>query len=56
VLSQPRTTHRYVPRQRDQEQVLTERIVDLAREYGRYGYRRVTALLRMEGWRVNQSA
>ena len=37
----------------EQEQVLTERIVDLAREYGRYGYRRVTALLRMEGWVVN---
>ncbi len=29
------------------------RIVDLAREYGRYGYRRITALLRREGWRVN---
>ena len=27
--------------------------MDLVREYGRYGYRRVTALLRMEGWRVN---
>lgn len=27
--------------------------MDLAREYGRYGYRRVTALLRMEGWLVN---
>ena len=53
VLSQPRTTHRYVPRQTDQEQALTDRIVDLAREYGRYGYRRVTALLRLEGWRVN---
>ena len=33
--------------------MLTERIVDLARQYGRYGYRRVTALLRMEGWYVN---
>ena len=29
------------------------RIVELATEYGRYGYRRVTALLRREGWRVN---
>jgi len=29
------------------------RIVGLAREYGRYGYRRITALLRREGWRVN---
>lgn len=53
VLRQPRTTHRYVPRQADHEHVLTERIVELAREYGRYGYRRVTALLRMEGWGVN---
>lgn len=29
------------------------RIVELARAYGRYGYRRITALLRREGWRVN---
>lgn len=29
------------------------RIVELARQYGRYGYRRITALLRHEGWRVN---
>ena len=32
---------------------LTARVTELAREYGRYGYRRVTALLRHEGWRVN---
>jgi transposase InsO family protein len=32
---------------------LVARIVELAREYGRYGYRRITALLRLEGWRVN---
>ena len=30
-----------------------ERITELAREYGRYGYRRVAALLRIEGWLVN---
>ena len=53
MLRQPRTTQRYVPRQANDERLLTERIVDLAREYGRYGYRRVTALLRMEGWSVN---
>jgi len=53
VLRQPRSTQRYVPRPPDDEHVLTGRIVDLAREYGRYGYRRVTALLRMEGWCVN---
>jgi transposase InsO family protein len=53
VLRQPRSTQRYVPRPPGDEQALTERIVEIAREYGRYGYRRVTALLRMEGWCVN---
>jgi putative transposase len=28
-------------------------MVELASDYGRYGYRRVTALLRAEGWRMN---
>jgi transposase InsO family protein len=32
---------------------LTKRITELACEYGRYGYRRITALLRHEGFRVN---
>jgi putative transposase len=32
---------------------LRTRIVELATSYGRYGYRRITALLRQEGWRVN---
>ena len=31
----------------------TAAIVALALQYGRYGYRRITALLRREGWRVN---
>ena len=30
-----------------------ERITELATQYGRYGYRRVTALLQREGWQVN---
>jgi hypothetical protein len=29
---------------------LVKRIIELAKQYGRYGYRRVTGLLRMEGW------
>ncbi len=29
------------------------RMIDLAGEYGRYGYRRITAMLRSEGWRIN---
>jgi putative transposase len=33
--------------------VLTEHIVELASQYGRYGYRRITAMLRNDGWRVN---
>ena len=30
-----------------------QRIVELATQFGRYGYRRITALLKGEGWRVN---
>jgi putative transposase len=32
---------------------LAERIIALATQYGRYGYRRITAMLRQEGWQVN---
>ena len=32
---------------------MVARVIELASQYGRYGYRRVTALLRQEGWRVN---
>lgn len=32
---------------------MTARIIELASRYGRYGYRRITALLRQEGWKVN---
>lgn len=37
----------------DDERLLVARIIELASEYGRYGYRRITELLRREGWRVN---
>jgi transposase InsO family protein len=39
---------------RDDEAPLTTAIIRLASAYGRYGYRRVTALLRAAGWRVNR--
>jgi putative transposase len=42
-----------VPRGRDDEEALTADIIALAREYGRYGYRKITALLRAVGWVVN---
>jgi transposase InsO family protein len=40
-------------RPRPDEDALTAAIVELASRYGRYGYRRITALLRVAGWRVN---
>ncbi len=53
VLGQHRSTQRKVAGAADDEAALTAAIVELARQYGRYGYRRVTALLRAEGWWVN---
>ena len=38
----------------DDEAALTEDIIALARQFGRYGYRRITALLRDAGWLVNK--
>ena len=53
MLGQHRSTQRKAPRAGDDEAALTAAIVDWARQYGRYGYRRVTALLRAEGWACN---
>jgi len=53
VLGQHRSVQRHLPRQREDEALLTEAVVNLARRYGRYGYRRITALLRHDGWPVN---
>jgi putative transposase len=53
VLGQPRSTQRRVRYVPADEPPLVRRIVQLASDYGRYGYRRVTALLRGEGWIVN---
>ena len=46
-------TQRYQPIVIDDEGLLTVAIIRLAGQYGRYGYRRITALLRTAGWRVN---
>jgi len=53
VLGQARNTHRRTASVADDEPRLVKRIVWMASEYGRYGYRRITALLRTEGWWVN---
>ena len=52
MVKQPRGTQRYRPTQREDEDRLTQAIVALASQYGRYGYRRITALLVRAGWKV----
>jgi transposase InsO family protein len=53
VIGQPRATQRRRQVIRDDEDALTAAVIRLATTYGRYGYRRITALLCAEGWRVN---
>jgi transposase InsO family protein len=53
VLEQPRSTQRQEKKVRKDEPLLREQIIHLALQYGRYGYRRITALLRNDGWCVN---
>ena len=53
ALGQHRSTQRKVPRGRDDEEALTADLIELARRYGRYGYRKISALLRDAGWLVN---
>ena len=51
VLGQVRSTQR---RERHSPAArLVAEMVELATRYGRYGYRRITAMLRWEGWKVN---
>ncbi|MEE8303407.1 MAG: IS3 family transposase [Candidatus Tectomicrobia bacterium] len=53
VLGQHRSTQRHLPRGREDEERLVADMIELARQYGRYGYRRVAALLREAGWSVS---
>src|SRR5215218_2864056 len=54
VIAQPRSSQRYEGRKAERDRRLAERMVTLSRENPRYGYRRVWALLRREGWPVNK--
>jgi putative transposase len=54
IVGQPRGTQRYVPTLKPDEYELTRSIIYLASEYGRYGYRRVTALLNNSGIEVGK--
>ena len=53
VLGQPRSTQRRKPYVPDDEPRLVKEMVKRATQYGRYGYRLVTGLLREDGWKVN---
>jgi putative transposase len=53
VLKQHRTTQRHIPRGREDEERLVGDMIELARQYGRYGYRRGAAHPRSTGWHVN---
>ena len=53
MLGQPRTTQRRARKVASDEGALRGDIVRLASRFGRYGYRRVTDMLRIEGWGVN---
>lgn len=54
VIGQPRASQRYRPRKPGTDRRLRTRIRTLARHHRRYGYRRIWALLRREGWQVNR--
>ena len=53
ALGQHRSTQRKTPRGKEDEEQLTADLIALARQYGRYGYRKISALLRDAGWLVN---
>jgi putative transposase len=54
LLGQARSTQRYMMRERDGERGLLERILELTAKHPRYGYRRITTLLRRSGCPVNR--
>jgi transposase InsO family protein len=54
VIGQLRTTQRYVAKVDPTKEKLRERIVQLASEYGRYGYKTITSMLQLEGWQVGK--
>ena len=53
ALGQHRSTQRKAPRGREDAERLTADVIELARQYGRYGYRKIAALLRQAGWSVS---
>jgi putative transposase len=54
IVDQPRSSQRYISTRVQKDMDLSEKMVVLSRKNPRYGYRRVWALLRREGWAVNK--
>ena len=52
MLRQHGATQRRIPRGREDEERLVADMIELARQYSRYGYHRVATLLRDAGWHV----
>ncbi len=53
VVGQCRSTQRHTAKVSVYQEALIKRTIQLAEQYGSYGYRMITGLLRLEGWRVN---
>ena len=56
IIGQPRMTQRYEANPNPQKEKLRARVIELATEYGRYGYRQITSMLNNEGWKVGRDA
>lgn len=54
VIGQLRCTQRYQPKINLFQQGLEKRVIEIATQFGRYGYRKVTGMLNLEGWQVGE--
>ena len=55
ILEVPRSSYWYRPKEKTPwEQDLLERVIELSDRHPRYGYRRIAAILRQEGWHVGK--
>ena len=55
ALKVPRSSYWYRPQEKSSwEQCLIKRVIELSEKHERYGYRRITAMLRQEGWNVGK--
>ena len=54
TVGQPRSTQRYQTRRKSDEPALVKAMLDLVRKHPRFGYRRIWALLRRQGWSINR--